>query len=274
MTTYIYRFKNGKFEKGKDLDKSSSADSTSFVDIEGQNDNDGIITEDLANSIDWVKLTKKFDLEIIKDIVNTIGKTKRDRRILARAIYDAEMASGELYLIPYSVDRYLNDLYKDNDGYYKSLFDAVNYEKNEALNYDGILKHAIDVYMKTHQTTNNRKELSDLTIVKTIYLGDNSNSIDNNTLPDEFKTPEAEQLMQKLVKASLLTENWLPVNLSIAERGYLADEISCRLKIKSKWKVMGKLWNENSETLRQGKNKAIGQTKTGSFIDRLKNILD
>jgi len=84
---------------------------------------------------------------------------------------------------------------------------------------------------------------------------------------------EAEQLMRKLVNAGLLDVNWQPVNLSIAERGYLADEISSRLQIKSKWKVLGRLWNENSETLRQGKNKAVEQTKTGTFIIKLKNIL-
>lgn len=107
--------------------------------------------------------------------------------------------------------------------------------------------------------------------------GDNLNdSIGNNnlsTIPKVFKTPEAEQLMRKLMNDGLLDANWQPFNLSIAERGYLADEISNRLKIKNKWKVLGALWNENSETLRQGKNKAVEQPKTGVFIERLKNIL-
>jgi hypothetical protein len=80
--------------------------------------------------------------------------------------------------------------------------------------------------------------------------------------------------MQKLLVAGLLTADWQPMHLSITERGYLADEISSRLQIKSKWKVMGALWNENPETLRQGKIKAIEQTKTGAFIDNLKKILD
>lgn len=94
------------------------------------------------------------------------------------------------------------------------------------------------------------------------------------SIPDDFNTPEAKKIMQKLSDAGLLTTDWQPANLSIAERGYLADEISSRLKIKSKWKIMGALWNENPETLRQGNNKAAGQTKTGLFIEKLKRILD
>ena len=79
--------------------------------------------------------------------------------------------------------------------------------------------------------------------------------------------------MQKLVNAGLLNNNWKPVNLSIAERGYLADEITNRLNINYKWKVMGELWNENPGTLRKGKNNAIEQKKTGAFIEKLKDIL-
>lgn len=92
-------------------------------------------------------------------------------------------------------------------------------------------------------------------------------------LPKDFKTSEAEQLMQKLVNAGLLNNNWKPVNLSIAERGYLADEITNRLNINYKWKVMGELWNENPGTLRKGKNNAIEQKKTGAFIEKLKDVL-
>ena len=115
-------------------------------------------------------------------------------------------------------------------------------------------------------------EIFDSPVDEQIGIGENSDIIDKGALPDDFKTPEAEQLMRKLVNAGLLDVNWQPVNLSIAERGYLADEISSRLQIKSKWKVLGRLWNENSETLRQGKNKAVEQTKTGIFIEKLKII--
>jgi len=84
---------------------------------------------------------------------------------------------------------------------------------------------------------------------------------------------ETEQLMQKLVTAGLLTTDWQPNGLTLAERGYLADEISSRLKIKAKWKVMGALWNIGPETLRSAKNGALKTKRGGGFMDKLKEIL-
>ncbi len=129
----------------------------------------------------------------------------------------------------------------------------------------------------TDEDENNEDEsdeiFADTPTDKRIDLNECSDQIDISTLPEEFQSSEAEHIMQKLLEAGMLDANWQPVNLSIAERGYLADEISSRLKIKSKWKVLGALWNENSETLRQGKNKAVEQTKTEIFIKKLKIIL-
>jgi hypothetical protein len=178
-----------------------------------------------------------------------------------------------MYKIPYSVDKLLNDLYMENDENHRSLFDASYDANTETLNLDILMKQAINEYMNKHTASDKDiDEIFDSPVDEQIGLGENSDIIDKGTLPDDFKTPEAEQLMRKLVNAGLLDVNWQPVNLSIAERGYLADEISSRLQIKSKWKVLGRLWNENSETLRQGKNKAVEQTKTGIFIEKLKII--
>lgn len=102
--------------------------------------------------------------------------------------------------------------------------------------------------------------------------GNTSNTTLDN-IPDDFKSSEAKQLMHKLSCAGLVSDDWQPVDLSIAERGYMAGEIASRLKIKHKWKAIGKLWNENPETLRQGNNKAAGQEKTSIFIEKLKRIL-
>ena len=104
---------------------------------------------------------------------------------------------------------------------------------------------------------------------------DNRNTNDTTiiSIPDDLKSFEAERLMQKLINTGILNEEWQPLDLSIAEKGFLAGEIASRLKIKNKWKVFGKLWNGNPETLRQGNNKAAGQTKTGIFIEKLKKIL-
>ena len=116
-------------------------------------DDKGGITEDLANSIDWVKLTHNFNLDKIRDIVKTVGRSKREKKIIVKAIYDAESATGNMYKIPYSVDKLLNDLYKEYDENHKGLFDAAYDASTEALNLDILMKQAIDEYMERHTAT-------------------------------------------------------------------------------------------------------------------------
>lgn len=233
---------------------------------------DKVVTEDVASQMDWVKVTKNFNPDAIKDLVKNIGKSKREKKIVIKAIYDAMSHSGELYKIPYSVDKLLDDLYRKFDKTHKGIMDAYD-EENESLNFDVFMKNAIEEYMASHTAT--EKDIDEIPDSPVDHgIGISKSIFDNSTLPEEFKTPEAKQLMQKLSNAGILSFNWKPVNLSIAERGYLADEISSRLNIKYKWKVMGALWNENPATLRQGKTNALGQKKTRSFIEKLKNILD
>lgn len=229
----------------------------------------GVITEDLANSIDWNKLTKGFDLERIKDIVNTIGKTKRDKKIIVKALYDAETASEFFSKIPYSVDKLLNNLYKEYDENHRGLLEV----STETLNLDKLLKQAIDEYMEKHVATD--KDIDDYNNyinVDGISKSDKIGNFTKRTLPIEFRDPKAEQFMQKLYKAGLIDSNWQPAKLSISERGYLAEFISNHLHIKSKWKVLGALWKNNPETLRQGKNKALEQVKTRAFIEKINKI--
>ena len=226
-----------------------------------------------AKEIDWVRATNNFNLNSIKDVVKT-GRNKHERRNIIKAIRDAMVATGEMYKIPYSVDNLLMDLFKENDGSRKGLLKAYD-ESNETLYIDEFIQYAIEEYMYRHSVTDTERPQSfDTPPAPSIAESDKNSNITLDSTPDDLKSPEAEQLMQKLINAGIMNEEWQPVNLSIAERGYLADEISSRLKIKSKWKVMGALWNENSETLRQGKNKAVEQTKTGAFIDKLKKILN
>ena len=223
--------------------------------------------------IDWVRATNNFNLDTIKGVVNS-GRNKRERRSIIRAIRDAMIATGEMYKIPYSVDSLLMDLFKENDGSRKGLLKAYD-ESSETLFIDDFVRYAIEEYRYSHTATDTERLKSfDTPPAPPIAESDKISNTTLDNTPEDLKSPEAEQLMQKLINAGIINEEWQPVNLSIAERGYLADEISSRLKIKSKWKVMGALWNENSETLRQGKNKAVEQTKTGAFIDKLKKILD
>ena len=240
----------------------------------GYINDDRIVTEDVASQMDWVKVTKNFNPDTIKDLVKNIGKSKREKKIVIKAIYDAMSHTGKMYKIPYGVDKLLDDLYRKFDKEHRGLMEAYD-EENESLNLDVLMRNAIEEYMASHTATEaDIDEIFDTPQVPKNEDGKSDSTIDYDNLPEDFKTPEAKQLMKKLSDAGLLTTAWQPVNLSIAERGYLADEISSRLKIKSKWKVMGALWSENSETLRQGKNKAVEQTKTGAFIDKLKKLLD
>ena len=93
-------------------------------------------------------------------------------------------------------------------------------------------------------------------------------------VPDKLKTEKAEEIMEDLVDADILNEDWQPNNLSGAERALVAKAVCDRLKINETWQVFGKLWNEKSETLRAYLNKALSQRKSLKFQDRLKNILD
>lgn len=234
MEKYTFNLKDGKVVIKKGMDVPSFTDSNEET---VEEDQDIIIgyKEELVKCIDWAKISQNFHPIIIKEIVNKVGRSNRDKKIIIKAIYDAMLTTGDLDIIPFTVEKLLNDLYKKYDEGHKGLWDTAYDEKTETLNLD---------------------------------------TINKSKLPEEFKTPEAEKLMQKLVNAGLLNNNWKPVNLSIAERGYLANDIAKRLIIKDNWKVMGALWNENPETLRQGMYRALEQEKTRAFIEKLKNVLD
>jgi hypothetical protein len=73
------------------------------------------ITNEWASQVDWVKETDNFDLNTISELVENIGKSKKEKKIVIKAIYDAMEKTGEMYKIPYSVDGLLNDLYKKYD---------------------------------------------------------------------------------------------------------------------------------------------------------------
>ena len=92
-------------------------------------------------------------------------------------------------------------------------------------------------------------------------------------VPEKLKTEAAEGIMEDLVGAGILNEDWQPLNLSGTERALVAKTVSEHLKINEVWQVFGKLWGEKPETLRSYLNKALDQKKSLKFQDRLKNIL-
>ena len=93
-------------------------------------------------------------------------------------------------------------------------------------------------------------------------------------VPAQLKTEEAERLMGLLVDAEVLSEDWQPKGLSGSERALVAKAVCDRLEVNEVWKVFGVLWNERQETLRSYYNKAMNQTKSLDYQDKLKKILD
>lgn len=73
---------------------------------------DRIISEDVASQIDWIKTTNSFNPDKISDLVKNVGKSKREKKIVIKAIYDAMTHTGNMYKIPYHVDKLLDDLYR------------------------------------------------------------------------------------------------------------------------------------------------------------------
>lgn len=81
-----------------------------------------IITEELVSHIDWEKKTQDFNVDVIKDIVKNLGLTYNEKKIVIKAIYDALCNCGHLSLIPYDVDKTLNELHKIYDENGKGLW--------------------------------------------------------------------------------------------------------------------------------------------------------
>lgn len=88
-------------------------------------------------------------------------------------------------------------------------------------------------------------------------------------VPEVLLTDEARALHARLCEAGMIDAEWQPVGLSNAERGTLAEYITERLNMPSKWKLWGELWGMNPETLRTAKARGLEQEKTWAFRSRL-----
>lgn len=85
-------------------------------------------------------------------------------------------------------------------------------------------------------------------------------------IPACLDTPEAHELLQRLVQAGYVDEAWQPCGLSIAQRGVLASLVAQELGIAHTWKTFGSLWGMNPESLRAKYNEGINQERMGDFI--------
>lgn len=89
-------------------------------------------------------------------------------------------------------------------------------------------------------------------------------------LPDELDTPEAHDLLQRLMQAGMLNERWQPVDLTLSQKGVLARALAERLKIEHQWQCFGTLWSMKPDTLRKADYNAQDRKNTLQFQDALK----
>ena len=140
-------------------------------------DDDRVVTEDLASQMDWVRVTNNFNPDTIIELVKNIGKSKREKMIVIKAIYDSMCYTGELYKISYQADKLLDDLYRKFDNNHKGITDANN-ECTKTLECNEWMKKAIDEYMTSHKETD----------------VDIDNTFANDIKPVESQNPEGEQV--------------------------------------------------------------------------------
>lgn len=88
-----------------------------------------------------------------------------------------------------------------------------------------------------------------------------------------LENPEAQELLDKLIKAGLLTDELQPKNLTKPEQALLAKEIADRLGLNDVWQLFSKLWNMSPETFRSYFNRALDQRKSLIFQEKLKSVL-
>lgn len=117
--------------------------------------------------------------------------------------------------------------------------------------------------------------IQDGTRTDTLLLAANTNPTPDAVpeIPACLDTPEAHELLQRLVQAGYVDEHWQPRGLSLAEKGELAATVAERLGLKAHWKCFGQIWNISPNTLRTGCSKAQDQPKIYSFKVALKEAL-
>ena len=88
-----------------------------------------------------------------------------------------------------------------------------------------------------------------------------------------LSTPLALEVMERMVSAGVLNEDWQPQGLSNAEKGVLASCLATRLDIAHVWQTFSALWGMKPETLRTAFNKGMEQRKTAAFLERVKKVM-
>ena len=174
---------------------------------------------------------------------NPMKKTAHRHYAALRKMVDWK--DGELVVNPARVGRH---------------FYACRHEPNAKSNRTNFLKYMHKIYLAQEEME--RVEVSAMEVEE-----------ERENVPDKLKTPEAENLMEALVDAGVLNEDWQPNGLSGTERALVAKAVSERIDLNEVWQVFGQLWNEKPETLRSYLNKALEQKKSLKFQEKLNHVL-
>lgn len=86
------------------------------------------LTEELLEQVKWRDLTDNFRPEIIKDFLDYLGESKKEKRLLIKSMYLQLTNSGEMYSVPYSVDSLLASRYREAGG---RIWDLLSIRREE-----------------------------------------------------------------------------------------------------------------------------------------------
>jgi len=75
-----------------------------------------IITKDILSKISWSKITNNFKLQNVHFCVQNLGSSNEEKLLVVDSIYKEEFLSDSIYTVPYEVDRYLLDKYREYGG--------------------------------------------------------------------------------------------------------------------------------------------------------------
>lgn len=135
-------------------------------------DSNRIISEDLASQMNWREKTNDFNPYTIVDLVYKIGKSKREKKNVIKAIYDSMLHSGNLSKLPDHIDKRLNDLHRKFDNNHRSIKESY-FEEDGVQRFDEIsADEIIPVESQNTQEEEHVKELSsqDLFFIKAVEI--------------------------------------------------------------------------------------------------------
>lgn len=102
--------------------------------------NPRVVTSDVVSKINWPELTDGFNLSSVHFFVERIGSSKEEKIAIIKSIYKSEVLSDSIYDVPYELDRYLSDKYREFGG--EKLSDLALREITKPIYYSKLLQIA------------------------------------------------------------------------------------------------------------------------------------